>query len=257
MSYVGSTLKMMQVNRTHILSGELRPQSIGMNEYAMLRRCVEVLGSAGERLRMSGAHRAAIRAIEALDDNFSERGIYGAEALGRLISPLEQALASFVDGASEIAVFGLYGPRRRLLDNDTKPLGPRVAAVFPKIQNDFEEAGACLALERSTACVFHLMRAMEAAVQASAERLGISKLEREWGKLLSDMARSIEAMPKGHERDGWSENHSLLYHVKQAWRNDVMHPGRAYSIDEAGRVHDAVTSYLQQLAELLTKYPPP
>jgi hypothetical protein len=161
-------------------------------------------------------------------------------------------LTRVVDDLGERHVISLEPMRGALLAMDGLALGRSVAAAFPDIQDDLAEAMACRALERPTASVFHLMRAMEAAVQALAARLGIEGVTREWGKLLSDMKREIEAMPKGKSRDAWSENHSLLYHVKQAWRNDVMHPNRSYTLAEADRIHDAVASYLEQLADLLT-----
>jgi hypothetical protein len=67
----------------------------------------------------------------------------------------------------------------------------------------------------------------EAKRRASAIRwqvLGIPNPDREWGKLLSDIVKKIEAMPKGDDCNRWSESHTHLYHVRHAWRNDTMHP---------------------------------
>lgn len=58
-------------------------------------------------------------------------------------------------------------------------------------------------------------------------------------------------MPKGKARDAWSENLSLLYHVKEARRSDVTHLNLSCTLAEADRIHDAIASYLEQLAELL------
>lgn len=44
---------------------------------------------------------------------------------------------------------------------NTQPFGTVVAEKFPGAAYDVEEAAKCLALSRSTACVFHLMRVME------------------------------------------------------------------------------------------------
>jgi hypothetical protein len=66
---------------------------------------------------------------------------------------------------------------------------------------DIEHSGNCLALREPTACIFHLMRAIERAVQSVTAKLtGISSTK-EWGKLLSDIDRAIEAMDKGPERN--------------------------------------------------------
>ena len=47
-----------------------------------------------------------------------------------------------------------------------EPFGRSVVGVFPDPTADIDEATRCLALERPTASVFHLMRAMEVGVVA-------------------------------------------------------------------------------------------
>jgi hypothetical protein len=96
---------------------------------------------------------------------------------------------------------------------------------------------------------------MECAVQALAKETGISDVEKEWGKLLSDLAAKIEKMPKGAKRDAWSESHSHLYHVKQAWRNSTMHPKRTYTEEEAMEVFGAVKSFMRHLSGLVQPVP--
>ena len=131
------------------------------------------------------------------------------------------------------------------------PFGVEVANAFPNAIEDIEEANKCIALGRYTASVFHLMRAMECAVQALSAKLAIANIGREWGKLLSDMHSAIEVMSKGAERDKWSQSHSHLYHVKQAWRNDVMHPKATYTPEQASEVFSAVRSFMKHLANLI------
>jgi len=133
-----------------------------------------------------------------------------------------------------------------------KPLfGDDVADAFPDAIEDISEAGKSLALGRHTASVFHLMRAMEAAVQRLCGKLGIENPDREWGKLLSDIHNAIAVMPKGELRNTWSEAHANLYHVKQAWRNNTMHPKQTYTEEEARAVLQAVRTFMTQLAGLV------
>lgn len=136
--------------------------------------------------------------------------------------------------------------------NPEGPLfGTVVAARIPKASDDISEGGKCFATGRYTASVFHLMRAMEAAVQKMSERLEIPNVEREWGKLLSDIHKKIEPMEKGETRDNWSQVHANLYHVKQAWRNDTMHPKATYTEEEAREVFDAMKAFMRHLASML------
>lgn len=138
------------------------------------------------------------------------------------------------------------------LTSDDPPFGKDVDDAFPKASEEISEAAKCLALKRSTAAVFHLMRAMELAVQRLAEVLGkANPTEKVWGVILSDIHSAIEAMPKGAARDAWSASHTHLYHVKQAWRNDTMHPKTTYTEEQAQTVFDAVKSFMCHLAPLV------
>jgi hypothetical protein len=60
--------------------------------------------------------------------------------------------------------FHLPASRAKFYDNK-ELFGEQSVYKFPDLQDDIREAGNCLALGRGTACVFHLMRIMEAAVQ--------------------------------------------------------------------------------------------
>ena len=56
-----------------------------------------------------------------------------------------------------------------------KPLfGEQVEKKFTQMSEDVSEAGKCLALNRNTAAVFHLMRIMELGVQSFGTRLGLT-----------------------------------------------------------------------------------
>jgi hypothetical protein len=113
-------------------------------------------------------------------------------------------------------------------------LGPEVDAKFPDAREDIVEAGRSFATDRFTACVFHLMRVMERAVQSFAGKLGLSdraihfKL-REWGRILGAVKKKIETLPqKTHrskrKKEAYSEAWAFLDRVREAWRNKTMHP---------------------------------
>ena len=95
------------------------------------------------------------------------------------------------------------------------------------------------------------MRAMELAVEALGNALGKDVNGKVWGVMLADISKAIEAMPKGKARDTWSGVHSHLYHVKQAWRNDTMHPKTTYTETEAAAVFGAVKSFMVELVPML------
>ena len=68
---------------------------------------------------------------------------------------------------------------------------------FPDMIEDLSEAGNCFALERYTACVFHLMRIMEKAVQKFADRIGLSMTsvcDKEWQVILNEMRGQLNSL---------------------------------------------------------------
>ena len=137
------------------------------------------------------------------------------------------------------------------------PFGIRVTERFPSSILDIEEASKCLALERGTACVFHLGRATERVMH---EWLGILKVafppDRSWQATLNEVNRAVDSMPTATEpeRTRKSEMHQAatnLYNVKHAWRNNVMHPRESYTPEEAEEVYGAAKSLLRHLAKLI------
>ncbi|WP_147276221.1 hypothetical protein [Sphingomonas aracearum] len=154
----------------------------------------------------------------------------------------------------EVVSINMYCLPKGLADyySSSEPIfGIEVDDRIPASADDIGEAGKCLAVGRFTASVFHLMRALEVAVQHLSLTLGIDNVDKEWGKLLSEMHGKIEVMPKGAERDAWSESHANLYHVKQAWRNGTMHPKRTYTEEEAKEVLLATRTFMRSLARLI------
>ena len=159
---------------------------------------------------------------------------------GRVKDQLKSRYFIFLD-ASEANLYEAANP----------PFGREVEDQFgAAVGADISEASKCLGLGRTTACVFHLMRAMEGSLQLLASSIHLVDIKKAWGPLLSDIAGKIAEMPRGERRDAWSRSHSHLYHVKQAWRNDVMHPKATYTEEEAREVFAAVRSFMRHLAAL-------
>ena len=75
----------------------------------------------------------------------------------------------------------------------TQPIfAAEVVNKFPNNVSDMFEAGNCFALGRNTACVFHLMRLMEAGVQAFGNKLGVQLAnELNWQEILNRLGRSM------------------------------------------------------------------
>ncbi len=148
----------------------------------------------------------------------------------------------------------MYIPPERAERYDRKGLlGEDVNTKFPALQYDIVEAGNCYACGRSTAVVFHLMRIMEAGVQAFGTKLGVPLVnEKVWQAILDGINAAIKKLPtKDPATVELSQIAANLYSVKLAWRNEVMHPKDTYTLEEADNLIRQVKIFMEQLAKVV------
>lgn len=138
--------------------------------------------------------------------------------------------------------------------SDPDPL--RIRDAFPELGYDIECAAKCLAVKQATAAVFHLMRTMEESLKVLGGRLGIDLSgTRNWQPLLDQVNKAIARLPPSAARKTeLAALASHLFHVKMAWRNPTMHPGRQYDADQAEEIFHTVGIYLRGLRSAA---PPP
>jgi hypothetical protein len=138
--------------------------------------------------------------------------------------------------------------------------GLAIKDKFPKASFDISEAGSCLALNRSTACVFHLMRVAEHGLRVLARRLGVKVKKKpidyaEWEEILTQINAKVDDIskkPRGQKktemqefyRGAWGEFTAF----KDVWRNNVMHAHRSYDEHQALSVYLHVRDFMQRLA---------
>ncbi len=141
--------------------------------------------------------------------------------------------------------------------NTPHRFGAEVAKRFPAATDDIEEAGKCLALSRPTASVFHLMRTLEIGLQAFADKLSISLgKERNWQDILNAVNGAVKRLPAStrEEKDSLGKCSAaalFLQQVKDAWRNDVMHPRAVYTEEQAQEIDRLAKSLMARLAEFV------
>jgi hypothetical protein len=136
--------------------------------------------------------------------------------------------------------------------------GRKVADNFPSASYDIEEAGKCLALERNTACVMHLMRVLEVAMDAVGLGIGIPdatvQAKNSWGQLLADMREKMRQNDKTADPTWiaksafFKEAHTYLASVKNAWRDTSMHLEKKYDEREAARIYRTIRDFMEHLA---------
>jgi hypothetical protein len=147
-----------------------------------------------------------------------------------------------------------FEPEPRYAEHFENPklFGEQVFTSFASANDDITEAGTCLALERSTACVMHLMRAMEVALAALAKTVSVGP-QNDWGsylrlidKELSNRAKTAGA--RSADEQFYAEAATQFDHVRRAWRNPTMHVEKTYTQDRAAEILQAVKSFMSHLA---------
>jgi hypothetical protein len=97
--------------------------------------------------------------------------------------------------------------------------GAIVTKKFKNAASDIEQAGNCLALQQGTACVFHLMRAMEVAVRQLSQRLKVTITpQTTWRQMTGMMDHKIKNLPDNTDRlkrkkNDWEAARANLHQV--------------------------------------------
>ena len=143
------------------------------------------------------------------------------------------------------------------LYQEAEPFGPEVFKSFPSANEDLAEASKCLGLERSTACVMHLMRVAEAGLKCLAKALRV-KTQNDWGAYLKEIDKALTVLPKttpaksstaASRRQQFFAEASLEFRsLKRAWRNPTMHVARTYTLSRAEEIFQAMRSFMRHLA---------
>jgi hypothetical protein len=243
--WVSTALQRTSVaTKIHIDKHGLNKKSvIGPKFHADMLKQVEPLS---DEIGVLGA-RYTLVSVERLLDALRKGGMTYED----LIDHLDQIDKRLRDELTAATVLVIDEKMKGLFDG-VLLFGPEVEHEFPQMSEDIAESGKCLALARPTAAVFHLMRVMEIAVQRLGDKLGITLVsEKVWQKILNDINGAIKTLDqKAPATRLYAEIAAHLYHVKLAWRNEVMHPKQTYTPDEASELFGAVKLFTRELAAI-------
>jgi hypothetical protein len=220
--------------------------NLGAGTLILLRAC--------QSLELVAGQKAAERTILILREVTKQKKPLDRRRLYEIAEAANRMLVAITDELAGRSVFMLEVRSMGHFEQPSPPWGEEIDSVFrsDNLSEDMREAGKCLALNRPTAAVFHLMRVMEAAVTKLAAHLGIESIAENWGVILSQIDGVTKTWPKRHpSKKPWEEGRNFLFHVKEAWRNETMHPKKTYTEEEAREVFDAVKTYMRCLARLL------
>jgi hypothetical protein len=115
----------------------------------------------------------------------------------------------------------------KLLNNVASLMSPGILSSLPDVaQNDFKEAGRCIAFELPTAAAFHLMRGTEDVLK----HFYCSVVEQDrtslmWGPMVAHLRKVLSPPPLVLLNN--------LDNLRTGFRNPTQHPEKIYDIEEA------------------------
>jgi hypothetical protein len=172
----------------------------------------------------------------------------------------ELANNMFVDLSGHYFLMIEGGFRRGLYEQAQRPFSDATYSAFSDAQKDLDASARCLALDEWTACVFHLMRALESALRRVGAVVGLdgAALEQEnWKNLIDQIEkriRSIQEERKSAEKverlKTLSELAVQFRYFKDAWRNHVSHARVSYDEREAVQIWSHVKTFIEDAATI-------
>jgi CheY-like chemotaxis protein len=213
-----------------------------------LQRDCEKLG-----LSITSAH------LKRMLQDFDPSGHISPTGFARQLSEVRQRLIDELSARSMVAV-----PQHHVVYYQGIDLfGEDVSRAFPSATMDIMEAGKCLALNRNTACFFHLMRVIKTGLRTLGKSLNEPNLDPKrnptWETILSrcdDMLiRSLATRtPESREdKQFFSKATAYLRAVKDAWHNPTLHVDLNYTAEMALDGWNAVQAFMRHLATKLTE----
>jgi hypothetical protein len=127
----------------------------------------------------------------------------------------------------------------RAVDNLSVDVRSRLSK---EVIEDVNAAGRCLALDSPTACGFHILRAVEPLIVAYHNKVTgkiLPKRSRNWGQYI------IGLKGKGSNAD--PKVIGMIQHIKDFYRNPIMHPEETLTLDEALSLFYTCLSAIVQL----------
>ncbi len=177
----------------------------------------------------------------------------------------DEVHSRFQDEAENLPLFYVHQDALKYY-NKTDLFGEEFKVKFSLANSEIIEAGNCFAFDRFTACVFHLMRAMEIALRVLFVSLGMPPriwTTTKWSQISRRIERKIEKNnhtlatdPTWQKDRAFYENASaFVAAVRAPMRNATMHVESTYDEPGAENVFGAVKSFMRHLATKLKESP--
>ena len=201
--------------------------------------------------------KSAIQQCNRIQRRLSRSLTYGE--LCCLIGELKQRISDAMEGQ----LFFFVPPAYAEYYGTVFPFGDEVDTAFPSTGYDIREAHTCYALERPTACVFHLMRVLEVSLVALGKVFGLCFDHTNWEPAIDQIEKKIREMHKDElwkvmpdwkdQLEFYAQAVSYLGITKEAWRNYTAHARGKFTPEEAKQMLANVKLFMQKVSQRLTE----
>lgn len=226
---------------------------------------------AGLRQSLTRHYKSALECCQALELRVAEADcskvleLLASEhtATGRWLNVPTRHLVTSIQIELQSRLF-LYVPNKNAAFYQEPFAGwQNVQDAFSNASYDVEEAAKCLALERSTACVFHTMRVLEHGLRTLADEFKVPFEHKSWGEVIERIEKAIRQINQQAQKPSswkddeqfYSEAASQFMHFKNAWRNYTAHVQFKYTEAEAEAIYRHVRDFIVHLAKRLKENP--
>jgi hypothetical protein len=176
-----------------------------------------------------------------------------------VLKDLEHLEIDFVQELCDITLLRVNSERVPYFlgdSDDTFPFGTEVAMAFPSANYEIREASNCFALERWPACIFHLMRTLEIALAALADKFTVPHDKGNWHNIIDGIESKLRGIGPS-SGPNWKEQQKTFSDVatqfmffKEAWRNHVMHVRDVYDEGRAKSIWQHVHEFMNKLTTI-------
>jgi hypothetical protein len=221
-----------------------------------LKSCLSKIADESDSLSLPCTAIFAKRLIDEVNDLEANKG--------KIFPRIGELSERFEDETNGIKFF-YVAPERLGWFESTQTAGEQFKANFPRANSELIEAGNCFALDRYTACVFHLTRVLEIVLSALHHALGIAEPadehDKTWGRTLGRIQDKIKENDKSNPA-GWSDSmefykkcHALLAAMKTPFRDSTVHVVSTYDESGASALLWAAVGALGHVATKLKEKP--
>jgi hypothetical protein len=211
---------------------------------------------------LAGARQAAVRLSEHLAHLTAEQmekmeakidtpiTLHESVMLERFVKDFE---TEFEHDCRELNVFAVSNigthSTTKLLEKAHINLPKETVARLPEdVLSEVDAAGRCLAFHQGTASAFHILRAVEKLIVTYRQKIlgrPVNLRSRNWGAYIREF--------RANGAD--SKVVDYLHHLKEYYRNPIMHPEVVLSVDDAFSLFNACLSALVQLDAAILAWP--